>query len=421
MKILAVGDMHLGRRPTRLPEQLVERGRELGPAGAWKRTVAAALQAKVRAVALAGDVVDKADDFFEAYRELARGVKVLTEAHINVVGVAGNHDVKVLPRLADDIPAFKLLGKGGQWEPWTLEDGSDALTLWGWSFPQAEVRQSPLPKAPFERRAGLNLGLLHCDRDAGTSAYAPVASAALVRAGLDGWLLGHIHKPDDITAATPSGYLGSLTALSSKETGPHGPWLMDIDRGNIAKVTHLHLAPMRWEPLAVDIEGIDEPADAKSRLIASIRKFDEAFTDGNQAPEAVALHLRFTGRTRFGQAALAALSPEDRDAIYTGSDNRQYFIDAASSQTRPEVELEQLAEQNNPLGLLAQRLLWLQQGEGHPHRDRLVAMAKERLAKEAKKPVWSALAPIDPDPVAWLTEAGYRALDQLLAQSAEHG
>ena len=48
-----------------------------------------------------------------------------------------------------------------------------------------------------------------------------------------------------------------------------------------------------------------------------------------------------------------------------------------------------------------------------------MALAKEHLIKEASKPVWSALEPIDPDPVEWLAVAGYRALDQLLAQRSE--
>ena len=96
MKILAVGDMHLGRRPARLPDQLAERAHELGPASAWKRTVDAALDNKVHAVLLAGDVVENENDFFEAYRDLAGGVQRLTDEGIDVVGVAGNHDVKVL-------------------------------------------------------------------------------------------------------------------------------------------------------------------------------------------------------------------------------------------------------------------------------------------------------------------------------------
>ena len=418
MKILAIGDMHLGRRPSRLPPELVGRAQELGPAGAWRRTVEAALEAGVQAVALAGDVVEKEDDFFEAYRELERGVKTLTEAGIEVVGVAGNHDVKVLPRLASQIPEFRLLGEGGQWEPWSIEHGGDALTLWGWSFPQARVRQSPLPAAPFERRSGLNLGLLHCDRDAGASPYAPVTSAELERAGLDGWLLGHIHKPDALSTATPAGYLGSLAALSRKDSGIRGPWVITIERGALSEMAQLPLAPLRWERLEVDIEGIAEPADAKSTLITRLRAFDAGFSDPSQAPQAVALDLRFTGRTRLGAAALEEVGQEDRDAIYTGTNNRHYFIESQSVHTRPEVELDKLAKREDPLGLLAERLLWLQQPEGHPERDRLVALAKERLSQEAGQPVWSALERIDPDPVEWLTESGYRVLDQLLAQSA---
>ena len=419
MKILAIGDMHLGRRPSRLPPELRDRARDLGPSGAWKRAVSAAIEARVRAVLLAGDVVDKENHFFEAYRDLAEGVERLAEAGIDVVGVAGNHDVKVLPRLATQISEFKLLGQGGQWEPFRIEEGGEALTLWGWSFPQARVQQSPLVNASIERQPGLNLGILHCDRDAGSSPYAPVTSADLQRADVDGWLLGHIHKPDALTAPSPNGYLGSLTALSRRESGVRGPWLMTLERGTLSKMEQLPLAPLRWKRLEVDIEGIAEPADAKSHLIASLRDIDESFTNSNQAPEAVGLDLRFIGRSRFGGKALEEISPEDRDAIFTGSSNRHYFIEAQSAHTRPEIELAQLAEREDPLGLLAQRLLWLQQPEGHPQRDRLVDLAKDRLSKEAQKPIWSDLEPADTDPVQWLTKAGYRALDHLIAQDRE--
>lgn len=419
MKILAIGDMHLGRRPSRLPRELTDRdrARDLGPSGAWRRAVNAAIEAQVRAVLLAGDVVEKEDDFFEAYRDLADGVGRLAEAGIAVVGVAGNHDVKVLPRLAAQIPEFKLLGQGGQWEPCPIEEGGESITLWGWSFPQARVQQSPLPDASFERRPGINIGILHCDRDAGPSTYAPVTGAELERAGLDGWLLGHIHKPDALTAQSPNGYLGSLTALSRRESGVRGPWLMTVERGALSEMAQLPLAPLRWERMKVNIEGIAEPADAKGQLIAALLDFDEAFTDSDMAPAAVGLDLRFIGRSRFGSAALEELTKEDRDAIYTGTGSRHYFIESVSTDTQPEVALDQLAEREDPLGLLAQRLLWLQEPAGHPQRDRLVALAKERLTTEASKPVWSALDPLDIDPAEWLREAGYRALEQLVAQS----
>src|SRR5262245_40987018 len=106
-RLLFVGDIHLGRRPTGLPESLRELGvdpAELTPAAAWRAAVAIARDLRVDAVVLAGDVVDHADDRFEAYAHLEAGVRDLEAASIATVAVVGNHDVEVLPRLARQIP-----------------------------------------------------------------------------------------------------------------------------------------------------------------------------------------------------------------------------------------------------------------------------------------------------------------------------
>ena len=420
MKILAVGDIHLGRTPSRLPNELAVQSGRFGPATAWERAVQAAIEARVRAVLLAGDVVDRDDDFFEAYGQLSRGVRQLADADIGVMGVAGNHDVKVLPRLANEIPAFRLLGAGGKWEPCEIADGRESLTIWGWSFPQPRVIESPLPDTPFQRDSGLNLGLLHCDRDARASPYAPVSGLELERAGLDGWLLGHIHVPDALTAASANGYLGSLTGLHRGETGPRGPWLISVNRGTIEAVEHLPLAPLRWLRLDVDLEGISEPADAKVRVLNEVRALDEALSSATHRPDAVGLGIRLSGRCRFGTAAAAEFSVEDRERIDTGTDDTHYFIESIFSQTRPEMDLATLAERGDPPGLLAQRLQWLKKPEGHPERDRLIALARNRLNADARAPRWSGLGePMEPDPADWLARAGFRALEKLLAQSPE--
>ena len=380
----------------------------------------AAIQAKVEAVLLAGDVVDREDDFFEAYGALARGVKRLADADIGVIGVAGNHDVKVLPRLANEIPAFKLLGAGGQWEQTEIAKGSEAVTIWGWSFPRNRVLQSPLPEAPFERHAGLNVGLLHCDRDAGASPYAPVTRSELERAGLDAWLLGHIHVPDALTAASPNGYLGSLTGLHRGETGARGPWLISISRGSIAEVEHLPLAPLRWQRRDVAIEGIAEPEDARGRVLADLRALDEEIAAATHAPDAVGLDIRLCGRCRFGAAAVAEFPVDDRGVLFTGAGGTRYFIESISADTRPEIDLEQLAQRGDPPGLLAERLLWLEQPDGHPEREYLVSLARKWLQDESHAPKWSGLGePEETDPVEWLRKAGYAALETLLAQSPE--
>lgn len=419
VKVLAVGDMHLGRTPSRLPPELPVR--DLGPAEAWHRAVDAALESGVTAVLLAGDVVDRDDDFFEAYRALESGVRRLAEAGVAVIGVAGNHDVAVLPRLARNIPRFRLLGAGGKWESCRIAEGREALTLWGWSFPQARVSTSPLEQVSFERPSGINLGLLHCDLDAGPgSPYAPVGRWELERAGLDGWLLGHIHRPDALSAESPSGYLGSLSGLHRGETGPRGPWMIRVAEGGIAEISHLPLAPLRWEALEVDLEGIGDPAEARERLLAAMRALDGSVASSPVAPRAVGLAVTFTGRTAFGSAATEAVPEEDRSAIHSGTAGTHYFIHRIDADTRPELDLEELARRQDPVGLLAERLLQLERPEGEPERENLVEMARRHLAQQSGKPVWRGLeaGAGEPDPVAWLRRAGFRALDRLLEQGS---
>ena len=420
MKILAVGDIHLGRTPSRLPREL--NARDLGPAEAWRRTVVAAVDEGMTAVLLAGDVVDRDDDFFEAYRALESGVGTLTDAGIDVIGVAGNHDVKVLPRLARHIPQFRLLGEGGRWESCRIEEGGDSVTLWGWSFPQARVFSSPLEGDSPDPAPGINLGLLHCDRDAGPeSPYAPTSRLELARAGLDGWLLGHIHKPDALTAPSPNGYLGSLTGLDRGESGARGPWMITVGDGHIVGVEHLPFAPLRWESLDVDLEGVRDPFQARERLLAAVTALDARMASHATPPNAVGLSVALTGRTGCGNAALDQLSREDRDEIHTGAAGTRYFIESVRLNTRPEIDLEELARRPDPVGLLAMRLLWLDRPAGDPERDRLVDQARRNLRDQCAQAVWHSLASGDDtaDPVTWLRYAGIRALDRLLDQAPD--
>ena len=132
------------------------------------------------------------------------------------------------------------------------------------------------------------------------------------------------------------------------------------------------------------------------------------------------LSVTFTGRTAFGSAALDEISEEDRSATHVGVAGTRYFVHHIRSDTRPEIDLEELARRRDPVGLLAARLLRLERPEGDPERERLVGLARRRLQKEIGKPVWRGLGTGvgEPDPAQWLRRAGFRALDRLLAQAA---
>ena len=150
-ELLCVGDVHLGRRPGRVPTDLegIE-PRRLTPRAAFEAVVEEALAREVRAVLFAGDVVDAEDHFLEAYSVLEDGVRRLAQAGIEAIAVAGNHDVRALPRLADEVDGFRLLGRGGRWEQHLLRDnsGEPLARLVGWSFPRARVIDSPLEGLP---------------------------------------------------------------------------------------------------------------------------------------------------------------------------------------------------------------------------------------------------------------------------------
>lgn len=422
LKLLAVGDLHLGRRPSRLPEVFSSRAGELGPAAAWRRVVKAAIAHGVDAVALAGDLVEREDDFYEAYRALYDGVTDLAAAGIRVLGVAGNHDVRVLPRLADQISDFYLLGRNGKWESVDLRTDGEHLTLWGWSFPQREARRSPLEGVRFERPDGPSLGLLHCDRDQMDSPYAPVASRELEAAGLDGWLLGHIHVPDELEAPYPTGYLGSVTGMDPGESGSRGPWLVTVEQGRVASVEQWVLAPLRWERLSLNLTGIEEPVTVQDLLLEELRSLDRKLAKRHQPPEAVGLRLRLIGRTRFGEDAEAALGEELRELVPLGGSEIHYFIERLILDTRPEISLQELATRDDPPGLLARRLQCLEGAADNDQRRALIAEGRERLRARVRDARWQALGAQELDDKAvadWLCQAATRLLERMLAQRGE--
>mgnify|MGYP000096576153 CR=1 FL=1 len=419
LKLLALGDLHLGRLPSRLPDELQDRAREMGPVGAWRRIVDAAIDERVDAIALAGDVVEDEYDFFEAYRELAAGVERLLDANIRVLGVVGNHDVQVLPRLAEQIEGFELLGRGGEWEQITLVAGSERMTVHGWSFPQRVVRLSPLAEQWFDPGPGPNLGLLHCDCDQTGSAYAPVTTAELQSASLDGWLLGHIHAPDLLSVEHPIGYLGSATGLDSGEPGPRGPWLVTVDGGRIVGIEHWPLAPLHWQRLPVDLTGIESPEDARDRLLAAVNNLDRDLSARSIVPEAAGLRVQFTGRSDLRREVEALFAPEDLAALYVGNSRIHYFVESRRYDLAPTLDMETLAQRGDPPGLLARRLQLLERASDDPERRALIKDAREHLATRGDKPYWRVLGDTTPDDetvATWLREAGLTALDRLLAQ-----
>ncbi len=431
LRILAVGDMHLGRRPRRLPEGLIDHGiepRSLAPTVAWQLAVDAAIEEQVDVVALAGDVVESLEDRFEAYGHLERGVQRLVDAGIFVVGVTGNHDVIALPRLAEQIPGFRLLGVGGEWECCEYERDGERLRIAGWSFPKKHHKENPLtgfPQLPTD--SVCTLGLLHCDLDAHKSDYAPVRLAELEKTACDGWLLGHIHVPSKLESPRPVGYLGSLAGLDPGEPGARGPWLLKVHgKGRVEVARQLVVSPLRWEREVVDCEGWEEDEALDERLEAAIHaaleRVHERLRDELGRTRVVGVRLLLRGRTGRHHELTQLISNARYSDLVRSFEDVRYFPEKLIDELAPAIDLDELARASDPPGLLARRLLLLQAG-GAEADQLLLRMEHELEAVQQKSTVRSGQAMSESDLRAELRDralrCGMSALEDLLQQKVE--
>jgi len=435
VRILFVGDMHLGRLPSRVPKSALDQAgvglRDLGPAATWQRIVESALAHRVNAVALAGDLVERENAMFEAFGPLATGVKKLVDGGILVVGVAGNHDTLVLPRLADEIKGFHLLGPGGTWSSVKIPGhGGLSVKLAGWSFPARHHSGSPLATPP-PPPDGVTFGLLHADILDAASRYAPVRAADLQGLGYRGWFLGHIHKPDPLPSDGAPFYLGSVTGLKPTETGCHGPVLVDVDGGGRIDMQRLPLGVLRWEERDIDCRGLADPAvDLAGHLLHELRDLHEALADELDATAALGVRVTLSGDVDKPAALERAARAFDPSEAVVKLGETVLFVEKITNLTTARVNLREVAHRTDPPGLLARHILALE-NPGQPVTgipdtaalvEELVAAAKQEIAKVDRDTVFAPLVGETDDLTVarirdMLARSGRLALAGLLAEA----
>jgi 3',5'-cyclic AMP phosphodiesterase CpdA len=136
VRLLVTGDLHIGKRPARLPESEAELAERASAARTWEDIVREAIERRVDAVLLSGDVVDHDNRYYEATGPLERGMQKLAGANIPCFAVAGNHDWDVLPRVLEQVqnPLCHFLGRQGSWDEAHVErEGRRLLRVVGWS------------------------------------------------------------------------------------------------------------------------------------------------------------------------------------------------------------------------------------------------------------------------------------------------
>lgn len=425
IRILCAGDLHLGRRSSRLPEGAD--GRAHSATAAWNALVDYAIRERVDMVALSGDLVDRANRYFEAFGPLERGIRRLGEAHIHVAAVAGNHDFDVLPKLAPSLSKnFHLLGAGGRWNWATLpRDGKPALHIVGWSFPEdgnGHGSDSPMAGFPTLPNDGVPvLGLLHADLDQPKSPYAPVRSDELRSKPVSFWLLGHVHVPrlHQQPGGPPLLYPGSPQALDPGESGAHGAWMLELAAGRIPRVRQVPLSSVRYDAVEVDVTGVAEAEELDRRVAEGVRAHLQSVVEAGCGPlRHLVCRVRVTGRTALHRSIEPRLRAHAGDLQAEHGEVRA-GVDQVVSTTRPRADVDALATMADAPGVLARFVLAMDSGRWDPGQERLMAELAGRAAEarhaRAYQPLGDASASADA-----LRELARRQalllLDELLAQ-----
>jgi len=380
-QILCTGDVHLGRRPSRVPVE----DDFLSVRTVWTQCVETALDREVDAVVLTGDVVDSENQMYEAYGALERGIRRLAEAGVEVVAVAGNHDHDTFPRLMRNVDAdgVHLLGQGGTWDEVRVEGraGNSSVRFVGWSFPQDTHVRSPLDTLSLAESEVPTLGVLHCEVGSGDGPYAPVRRDALARAPAAAWLLGHIHAPNaHREAGQLQLYPGSLQPLDPGEPETHGAWLVDV-AGESVMAEHLPLASLRYDTAVVDVSNHETVEAVENAVIRAVQDGIAAAGDRWSRLRHVAYRVVLEGRTDRHREIETTVG-EMVDSLRPEVDHVTGSIEAVEFETRPAHDLEALARSDDPPGVLAQLLLRLEEGTVDEDRVQQVLRRASKAARQ---------------------------------------
>jgi len=383
VKILATGDLHIGRRSSRIPEGF-NSPEGISCASMWAKLVDRAIEKEVDLVLLSGDIVDQDNCFHEAIGPLEEGLIKLHSHGIQTCATAGNHDAAVFPRLARlvETGSFHLLGKNGTWESIEISrDGKPLAQIHGWSFPSRHYKTSPLREYNLEPHPDLpTIGLLHADLDNPTSNYAPVSLDELQEKQVAIWVLGHQHIPHhEERAGRPHVlYPGSPQAMHPRESGPHGPWILQLDGRDRVSATQLPLSSVRYDTCRVSAEGCGDGEEVFDALVQAAQDFNDTLQTLQDPPRLALLRFIIEGRSELSQQLLSL--PEFAKAgsrPLCGRDTDIYaekLLDA----TQPAFDLAQLAGQKDPVGAVAGLLLDLEAETPAPETEALI---KECIAR----------------------------------------
>ena len=261
-----------------------------------------ALEERLDAVLIAGDLYDGGQTSMKTARFLAREMARLDAAGIRVFIIRGNHDA------ASQITRELTLPPGvhvftGRATPVAFDAGALRVAIHGLSFLEPQMPESLLPKYRAPLPGHVNLGMMHTSLGgaAGHDNYAPCTLAELQAHGFDYWALGHIHKRAEYAGRARVVMPGIPQGRDIGEPGRGSVTLVQIDDLGAIETRAHPVAQAAFQPVAVALDGVEGWEDMRRAIRAALE------AQAGAAPHLVArLVLR-------GDTGLAPRLQRDRD------------------------------------------------------------------------------------------------------------
>ncbi|MBU4556393.1 MAG: DNA repair exonuclease [Actinobacteria bacterium] len=313
---------------------------------ALDRIVSVAVERGVDFVLIAGDAYNSRDKSLRAQLRFKAACERLSSAGVPVFIAQGNHDPAdgwtanlTFPQsvryfATDSVERIEVL------DP---ESGEPLCALYGRGYATGPTKLNLARGFKRESADENAVAVLHANvgGQEGYESYAPCTMDDLRAAGMDYWALGHIHKPSELSDSPRVRYAGSPQGLNPKEDGPHGCWLVTMERGAILAEEFVETSAVRWARSTLDVSGLDS-LEAVHTAIREQCSLARAGADGRPS----VLRLELSGRTEVHAelargASFSELVTEIRDEQM--GESPWLWVDRIRDTTRGVLDIEFLS------------------------------------------------------------------------------
>ncbi|MEM9190972.1 MAG: DNA repair exonuclease [Myxococcota bacterium] len=318
---------------------------------AFQNVVDVALEERVDAVLVAGDVFDGDWRDYSTGLFFVAELQRLRDAAIPVFLLRGNHDAASQVSRHLELPAGCHLFSSDA--PHTIVDERLGLAVHGQSFAKRVVTDDLAAAYPSALDGFFNVGLLHTALTGrvGHAPYAPTRVETLRAKGYEYWALGHVHQREIVADDPPIVFPGNPQGRHINEPGPRGVTLVDVSDNRVVGLSERITDVVRFAHLRIDASLCPFAEDVIDRAYEALRNATEEAGD-----RLVCCRITIEGPTE-AHAALYA------DPLHWESQLRaaafgldEVWIERVRFRTEARVDRKSLAQRDDALGQLLRSL-----------------------------------------------------------------